>query len=380
MKISLIENLITITFFQKINLFTIIISFFLIGCSNEADSYTSISENKIELGKSIFFDKNLSNPVGQACSTCHAQETGFSDIHNQAVSEGAVLNAFGNRNAPSLSYNIFSPQRYYNLEDKTFVGGLFLDGRSPNLIEQMIHPMLNPVEMNNVSIHEIAIKIKQATYFTNLTSIYGNFESDNQLIGYVADALVHYETSTEVNPFTSKYDYFLQGRATLTLEEKKGLVLFQGKGMCAECHVADPDPIQKKVLFTDFSYDNLGVPKNSTNPFYFQPITVNPSGLNYIDLGLGSIVAQTNQNGKFRVPTLRNIALSAPYFHNGSIQKLEKVVRFYNRRDLNTGEFAPPEVAENVNKTELGNLKMTDEEELYLVAFLKTLTDGYHKP
>ena len=363
----------------KILLLLFIPATFLLSCSNNDNTYQVVNESKIALGKTIFFDTNLSNPIGQACASCHSPETGFSDPRHRVVSEGAVINSFGNRNAPSLSYNVFSPQRYYNAIDKTFIGGLFLDGRSPNLKEQMIHPMLNPVEMNNTNIHEIAEKIKQASYYTKITSIYRNSDSDDQLISFVADALASFETSNEVNPFTSKYDYFLQGRATFSIEEKKGLALFQGKAMCAECHVTDPDPIQKKVLFTDFSYDNLGVPKNVNNPFYNQSPSVNPAGLNYIDLGIGTIVSQTNDNGKFRVPTLRNIAVSAPYFHNGSFQTLEKVVRFYNRRDLNTGEFAPPEVPANVNKDELGNLKMTEEEEQNLVAFLKTLTDGYHK-
>lgn len=350
------------------------------SCSHETEEYTSIDNQKIILGEEIFNDTNLSNPIGQSCASCHSLEKGFSDPLNRAISEGAVATIFGNRNAPSLSYNVFSPSRYYNTEDETFIGGLFLDGRSPSLQEQFIHPLLNPLEMNNESSSKVVEKIKNASYYSKIKNLYGNSPFESDILSYVADALMQFQTSDKVNPFTSKYDYYIQGRATLTLEEKKGLALFEGKALCSQCHVTDPDPIQQKILFTDFSYDNIGVPKNESNPFYNQSATANPDGANFIDLGIGKIVNKPEDNGKFRVPTLRNIAISAPYFHNGSFKNLEDVVHFYNVRDLNTGEFSAPEVLQNVNKDELGNLKLSYEEEQNLIAFLKTLTDGYHRP
>ena len=361
----------------KVFFSSILLAILSSSCTKYDNDYVTIPNEKIDLGRAIFFDTNLSNPVGQACASCHSPEKGFSDPTNRAISQGAVANAFGNRNAPSLSYNVFSPSRYFSIEDNTFIGGLFLDGRSPNLQEQFIHPLLNPAEMNNNSISDVITKIKQASYYPKIVSLYSNSVFESDILSYVADALSKFETSNQVNPFTSKYDYYLQGRATLSLEEKKGLALFEGKAKCAGCHVTDPDENVKKVLFTDFSYDNIGIPKNLNNPFYNQPS--NSAGANYVDLGIGAIVSEPAHYGKFRVPTLRNIAVSAPYFHNGSIPTLEKVVRFYNRRDLNTGEFGPPETLQNMNITELGNLQLTDEEEAHIVAFLKTLTDGYHK-
>lgn len=356
----------------------LIVVFLFSSCSDEVE-YTTIADAKASIGKAIFSDTNLSNPIGQACVSCHSAGTGFSDPSHSGISQGAVANAFGNRNAPSLSYTVFAPERYYNTTDETFIGGLFIDGRSSSLQEQLTHPMLNPLEMNNSSIEAVILKIKNAPYYSKIAEAYGTIHTDYELMTFVADALVQFETSDEVNPFTSKYDYFLEGRATLTLEEKKGLALFQGKALCAQCHVTEPDPIQRKVLFTDFSYDNIGVPKNKTNPFYTQNTTANPDGANFIDLGIGKVVSKSEHNGKFKVPTLRNTAVSAPYFHNGSFATLKEVVRFYNRRDLNTGEFDAPEVSQNVNKDELGNLKLTEEEENNLVTFLQTLTDGYHK-
>lgn len=347
------------------------------SCSNENEDYTTIDDKKIALGKEIFNDKNLSNPIGQSCASCHSPEKAFSDPQNRAISEGAVARIFGNRNAPSLAYNIFSPERFYNLEDETFVGGLFLDGRSPNLQEQFIHPMLNPLEMNNSSKVAIVQKIKQASYYPKMIELYTNSPFESDVLSYVADALMKFQMSEEVNPFTSKYDYYLQGRASFTLEEKKGFALFQGKALCSQCHVTEPDPIQRKVLFTDFTYDNIGVPKNTNNPFYAQ--VANTAGENYIDLGIGDIVSKPEHNGKFRVPTLRNIAITSPYFHNGSLKTLEEVVHFYNVRDKKTNEFEPPEVSQNLNTDELGKLNLTVEEEQNLIAFLKTLTDNYHK-
>lgn len=360
-------------------LFSLTFSFTVISCSDDYSEYVSLPKEKIEVGKAIFTDTNLSNPTGQSCASCHGAEKAFSDPKNSAISNGAITTAFGNRNAPSLSYNIFSPVRFYNSDDQTYVGGLFLDGRSPNLQEQFIHPMLNPVEMNNTDKAMVASKIKTASYYTKLVAVYGNPASDTDLLSYVADALATFQKSAEVNSFTSKFDYVSKGLATYTEEEKKGLDLFKGKGKCAQCHILDPDERTGKVLFTDFTYDNIGVPKNPTNPFYNQPATINPAGVNYIDLGLGAIVNESQHNGKFRVPTLRNIAVTGPYFHNGAIATLREAIHFYNVRDLNTGEFSAPEYNTNVNDKELGDLKLTPTEEILIEKFLLTLTDHYRK-
>ncbi|MDD5150834.1 MAG: cytochrome c peroxidase [Flavobacterium sp.] len=364
---------------MKSKLFIIVILSIILftSCSKENEEYTTNDNAKIELGKQIFNDTNLSNPIGQSCASCHSPEKGFSDPENRAVSEGVVSKIFGNRNAPSLAYNIFSPERYYDTTDETFIGGLFLDGRSPNLQKQFIHPMLNPLEMNNTSKTVVAQKIKLASYYPKMVELYTNSPFESDVLSYVADALTKFQTSAEVNLFTSKFDYYLQGRASFTLKEKKGFALFQGKALCSQCHVTEPDSEVKKILFTDFTYDNIGVPKNPNNPFYTQ--ASNSAGINYIDLGIGAIVSKPEHNGKFRVPTLRNIALSGPYFHNGSLKTLEEVVHFYNVRDTKTGEFGTPEVQQNINTEELGNLNLTPEEEQNLVIFMNTLTDGYHK-
>jgi cytochrome c peroxidase len=355
----------------------ILLGLFFVSCSDDAQEYENIPDAKIALGKQIFFDKNLSNPIGQACASCHAPEKGFSDSLNQDISIGANGTSFSNRNAPNLSYNVFAPTQFYNTTDETYIGGFFYDGRSPNLQEQMIHPFIGSSEMNNGSIANVVIKIKNASYYQEIQKIYGKKTADSEIFSAVADALTKFQTSREVNSFTSKFDYYSKQLVPFTEDEKQGLALFQGKGKCAQCHVLDADPKIGKVLFTDFSYDNLGVPRNNSNPFYNQ--SSNTAGNTYVDLGIGSIKNEPQHNGKFKVPSLRNAAISEPYYHNGSIATLKEAIHFYNVRDLNTGEFGPPEYNQNVNSTELGNLGLTEKEEFQIEKFINTLTDHYRK-
>ena len=135
----------------------------------------------------------------------------------------------------------------------------------------------------------------------------------------------------------------------------------------------DPDERAGKVLFTDHTYDNLGIPSNPGNPFFKVSAPYNTCGKDTMDLGLGSRLRDPEEYGKFRVPTLRNIALTAPYGHNGYFKTLEEIVHFYNVRDVE--DFPPAEYPETVNKDELGNLGLSQEEETAIVAFLRTLTD-----
>jgi len=210
----------------------------------------------------------------------------------------------------------------------------------------------------------------------------------------IARSIAAYERSKEVNPFSSKYDAYLAGKAKLTKQEKDGLHLFLKKGKCAACHTAEPGKSSKQPLFTDFTYDNLGIPKNPENPFYTMPAEFNPDGGNWIDPGLGGFLASVpdyaayapENMGKHKVPTLRNVdkrpdpGFVKAYGHNGYFKSLKEIVHFYNTRDVVAAGWPPPEVHETVNRTELGNLGLTDAEEDAIVEFLKTLTDGYVAP
>jgi cytochrome c peroxidase len=352
------------------------IFFLLNSCQKDRDNTTVSPAMEVELGKDIFFDKSLSNPTGLSCSGCHDPKTGFSDLNHNIVSEGAVDNLFGNRNAPSIAYTMFSPTLHYDNMDSTYVGGYFLDGRTNSLEEQAKQPFLNKLEMNNKDVAMVVSKLQQASYFSLYKQVYGEIGDLDQAYNNIVAALAAFERSDELNPFTSKYDYYLKGEASLTAQELSGMKLFidTAKGKCANCHPTQADEETGKVYFTDFTYDNIGVPKNQKNPFYGIPSTFNPLGAAYTDYGLGGFVKDHAYDGQFKVPTLRNSAISAPYFHNGFFNTLEEVVHFYNARD---SLYKNPEIAGNVNRLELGHLKLSAQEEKDIVAFLKTLTDGY---
>ena len=342
-----------------------------------SSSTSSIASMKISLGQMIFFDKNLSNPAGQSCSSCHATENAFTDLNHNDISPGAVDGLAGNRNAPSVSYAMYLPALHYSVPDSSYVGGFFWDGRVNTLAEQAQKPFLNPLEMANTGPAMVVSKVYNASYYNLYQQIYGNITDTTAAFNNIADAIAAYESSSQVNPFTSKYDYYLQGQATLSSQEIRGLLLFQDtiQSKCSTCHLITPDSLSGKILFTDHTYNNDGVPKNPNNPYYNLSSTYNPLGTAYVDLGLGSILQNPDYYGQFKVPTLRNIALTAPYFHNGVFYNLEDVVHFYNTRNM--GTFPAPEYPATVDTTDLGNLQLTAQQEADIIAFLKTLTDGY---
>ncbi len=360
-----------------------------------------------ELGKLLFFDENLSTPPGQSCAACHGPEVGFTGPISElnahgAVYPGAVHERFGNRKPPAASYAGDSPVLYYDEDEETWVGGVFWDGRATGwvlgdpLAEQAQGPFVNPLEQNNPHPMQVCIKVANSDYADFFEEVWGpgslDFVDDVEgTYERIARAIAAYERSPEVNPFSSKYDYYLAGMAELTEPEAWGLSLFNdpGKGNCAACHPSTPGPNGEPPLFTDFTYDNLGVPKNLENPFYAMPRRWNPAGEAWIDHGLGGFLMRAGfgfevvepQLGKHKVPTLRNVDrrpspdFAKAYAHNGFFKTLEEIVHFYNTRDV--AEWPPPEVAENVNTEELGDLGLTPDEEAAIVAFMKTLSDGY---
>ena len=232
-----------------------------------------------QLGKYLFLDTNLSDPAGQSCAVCHGPDVGYTGPDQAinaagAVYEGAVEGRFGNRKPPAASYAGDSPILYW--DGTNWVGGMFWDGRATGwtlgdpLAEQAQGPFLNPAEQNNASAQVVIDKVLASSYASLFTTVCTDPAIYYDCIGR---AIAAYERSAEVSKFTSKYDYWLKGQARLTGQEQWGLALFRGKGKCAACHV--------EPLFTDFTYDNLGVPKNPDNSFYDMPY--NPDDENRID-------------------------------------------------------------------------------------------------
>jgi len=334
---------------------------------------------KVTLGKQIFLDVNLSNPIGQSCASCHTSSVSFSDPSHNMVSPGAAPGLAGNRNAPMASYTMFNPPFHLNAADTTFEGGLLWDGRVNTLEEQAMKPFVNPLEMNNPDFNAVVKKVHDASYYFLYKKIYGEITDPTKAFANIVDAIAAFEKSPELNPFTSKFDYYLKGKASFTAQELEGMNLFNDtlRSKCSTCHLTTPDEISGKILFTDFTYNSDGVPANPYNPFYTLPASYNPLGTAFVDKGLGTILNDPAHDGEFRVSSLRNIAVTAPYFHNGVFGTLEEVVHFYNKRDVPGSGIAPPEVAENVDTEETGNQQLTPKEEAAIVAFLKTLTDGY---
>lgn len=373
------------------------------------------------LGRLLFFDTRLSEPPGQSCAACHLAETGWTgpDQHineTGAVYEGAVPGRFGNRKPNSNAYATTAPILHLvDAQQGDFQGGNFWDGRATGeelgnpAADQAQGPFLNPVEQNNPSEAVVVGKVCRGPYGVLFRIVYGWSICDPRQVERAYDsialAIAAYEDSPEVNAFSSKYDAYLARRATLTEQEMQGLELFEGRARCAQCHPSQPGPGGEPPLFTDYTYDNLGVPRNPLNPWY-EELEFNPLGRAWTDYGLGAFLltrpewrqyARVNL-GKQKVPTLRNVdkrpypGFVKAYMHNGYFKSLESVVHFYNTRDVlpvclaevpevpgvpGVDCWPPPEVGLNVNTEELGNLGLTPEEEGALVAFMRTLSDGY---
>ncbi len=335
----------------------------------------------VALGEKLYFDSNLSTPPGQACASCHLPGAGFADPDRElAVSRGVNPSRFGDRNTPTASYALYSPTFHFDKEEDMYIGGQFLDGRAATLEEQAKAPFLNPVEMGNASANDVIRKVLTSDYVDQFKTVFGttSLENTEEAFDNVASAIATFERSAAFHRFDSKYDAYLAGKDVFSEQEKLGLKIFEAedKGNCAACHPSTASEDGTPPLFTDFTYDNVGVAKNIHSPFLSQSTTFNPDGKAYVDLGLYKTTKRNADKGKFKVSSLRNVELTPPYMHNGLFTTLREVVDFYNTRDTRA-DWGEPEVAENVNKEELGNLGLTNIEVDALVAFMKTLTDGF---
>ena len=353
------------------------------------DSGTTLSDNSaamIELGRKLFFDTDLSNQSNQSCATCHDPAAGFADprvTKDAPVSEGSVGGDFGDRNAPTAAYASFAPSfgtvaagDQTPETDSKYQGGQFLDGRAADLIEQAKGPFLNPVEMNNASEAEVVAKVQNASYSADFLAVFGAnaFSDTTTAYNNIATAIAAFEASPEMKPFTSKFDASLVGLYTLTASERRGKDLFMDPNgaKCANCHTIGDT--SEESLFTNFRYYNIGTPSNPQNP-------ANIANSSFVDEGLGASAAidpadQAAERGKFKVPTLRNVELTAPYMHNGVYETLEEVIRHYDIQVANmfiTPEVNDPNIAVEMNTA----LDLQPQDYIDLENFMLTLTDGY---
>jgi cytochrome c peroxidase len=385
-----------------------------------------------QLGKSIFFDENLSINGNQSCASCHDPAWGWTGPDSDtnaggAVYEGSIAGRFGDRKPPSAAYATLSP--IFHMDKKgLFIGGNFWDGRATGEVlgnpaaDQALGPFLNSVEQALPDSACVVYRVCTASYPVSFEAVWDIGACDitwpadvetvcategstvdlsdadrvksNKAYGQIGLSIAAYEDSPEVNAFSSKHDLTFDGKLKLDKEEQRGYALFRGKGMCHRCHISNG----KQALFTDFTFDNLGIPKNPENPAYI----VDPD---FVDPGLGGFLMSAgypeevyeSEWGKQKVPTLRNVdlrpyeAFVKAYGHNGYFKTIEGIVHFYNTRDVKDecpGDYTEaeslaadcwpaPEVADNVNTDELGDLGLTPDEVAAIVAFLKTLSDGF---
>ena len=352
------------------------------------------------LGEKIFRDPGLSASGRQSCATCHDPDNAHAPANALAGQPGgALLDLQGGRQSPSIRY--LDTNRAFRFDDEgTPTGGFFWDGRAASLQQQAGEPFLNPREMANPGKAEVVAKLARASYEAEFRALYGNgiFADAEAAFQRMTLALQQYQLEdADFHAYTSKYDEFLRGRAKLGEQELRGLALFNdpSKGNCAACHPSGRGSDGSLPLFTDFSYDALGVPRNPELQQNADPA--------FFDLGLcarpaGDLAARTDLCGAFKVPSLRNVARRHTFFHNGRFRTLKEALTFYVQRDTDPQKWYPLDASgqpvkfddlpaayrANVNTSEApydrkpGDAPaLSDSEVDDVIAFLNTLSDGY---
>ncbi|WP_434624864.1 cytochrome-c peroxidase [Azospirillum sp. B2RO_4] len=349
--------------------------------------------SKEKLGEALFSDTALSANRTQSCADCHNPDFGFADPRTGgaggAASVGDNGKSVGDRNAPTAAYAAFTPAFHIKADGKA-VGGQFWDGRAPTLKDQAGGPPLNPAEMGLTSKEQARDRLAEnPDYARAFVALYGAGVLDDAGRAYDAmtDSIAAFEKTDRFAPFDSKYDRYLRGDYKMTPEEDLGMTLFFSTQFtnCNQCHKLKAMPAAAGEMFTNYEHHNIGVPAN--------PVLRDASGKpGFADRGLhdNPAAAKPVYEGKFKTPTLRNVAVTGPYMHNGVFKDLETVVRFYDHYNNRTEKAAinpetrkawgPPEVAANLSTKELESAPALDTRRVKaLVAFLKTLTDARYE-
>jgi cytochrome c peroxidase len=387
------------------------------------------------LGRDIFFDTSLSSSGKMACASCHSPDRAYGPPNDGPVMLGGPTLALpGMRAVPSLTYLERQPDfsigpddkenetvtlaqmaaigQTANRVEKTATqaaksavnivpqGGLFWDGRADTLQMQASGPLLDPREMDGGSVEIIAEKLRNAPYAKKFAALFGEgiFKNANLLFAEATFAVGRYQIEEpSFHLYNSKFDYWLEGKARLSESEMRGYRLFNDpeKANCAGCHSSQPTLHGVPPRFTDTQFEALAPPHNSALADTKDP--------NFFDLGVcgpvrKNIAEQTQFCGMFKTPTLRNTAIRRAFFHNGVFQTLQQVMDFYNFRDTNPEKVyplgadgkaqkyndIPAQYQANVDVSDPPfdrhpgqTPAMTEQDETDIIAFLKTLTDGY---
>lgn len=381
----------------------------LSGCGEE-NSSEGQTLSELSLGEALFKDKSLSLNQNMSCATCHAPEHAFVDarfhlegdnnpVHG-ALSVGSDDLSLGGRNAPTAAYAKFFPDFHYDDKKQEFIGGQFHDGRAKDLQEQAKGPFLDTAEMMMPSAEAVVDKVLENTeYEKSMKALYGDDLFNDKEVAYdkVAKAIATFEESEEFSTFTSRYDKFVEGNTSaLNNDEREGMQLFFSNNNlnCVNCHQSESTPQAEHELFTNFSYRNIGTPQNLENLKVKFGEDVNAS--EHIDHGLFGRSDKDDFNitdkfdGFMKVPTLRNIAVTAPYMSNGVFKNLQSVLEFYDHmsgasaKHSNNPETEQPwrdaEVNSTINHKDLEIPDgMNDAKIWKLEAFLRALTDAKYE-
>jgi len=377
-----------------------------------APATAPISFTRLEnLGSQIFKDKALSEPRGTSCNDCHLASSGFAGNNGSriGVAQGSTPQAIGGRNAMSNAYTSFTPKFQFRVtaEDVDPVGGFFWDGRSDTAELQALGPLLNKLEMNNKDAASVVRKIAAAPYAQMFKDEFGSQIFNNPTVAFqkIGLAIAAFEKSSALQPFSSKYDQFIQGKAKFTPQESNGMKVFMdvNKGNCASCHLMNPNSSKPSdSLFTDFAFYATGIPRNMAIPR-----NANPS---FFDLGLcgpdrtkPALTSNVPANisiekfcGTFRMTSLRNTAERKAWMHNGFFKDLRDVVSFYATRNSDPKRWYGPKGTPNdlpaayvgniindrvpFNRPASAGAALTEREIDDVVAFLKTLSDAQAQP
>jgi cytochrome c peroxidase len=372
----------------------------LAGCGGGGSPQTQPQQSTASLvGARIFADASLSASGRQSCQTCHDFANGLAAPNALAVQPGGVdMELSGVRNSPSITYMRSEFAFHIDPADGPS-GGFFWDGRESTLAGQATEPFTNPREMAMADHASVVARLRNASYAADFKAVYGAAVFDDVETAYtrMTEAVAAFETEdARFEAFTSKFDEVQRGKAAFSAAEARGFALFQdgSKGNCSACHPSDVGAFGALPIFTDRSYDNLGVPRNTEIPANADPA--------YYDLGLCNDATIKAGNpevcGAFKVPSLRNVALRHSFFHNGRFHTLKDALTFYVQRDTNPEKFyplkadgtfdkfndLPPQYRGNVNQEEVPYHRhqgdqpaLSDAEVDDVIAFLGTLSDGY---
>jgi len=359
------------------------------------------SPARAALGRQVFYDARLSEPAGTSCAACHDPRQGFAGNHGSTlgVALGSRPGSFGTRNVPSALYAAYVPRLFFYQDDDAPApipfGGLFADGRADTVAELVRRPLLDPLEMHNVSVDAIARKLRSAPYADGMRKEFGPgaLQTTAGAMAALGAAMDAFLQSREMAPFSSRYDAWVQGKATLSQQALRGLKLFKDpdRGNCASCHKFNETARNPaRSMFTDFGYDAIGVPRNAAIPAN--------RDARHVDEGLCATAAakgwpdSAQWCGYFRTPSLRNVAARERYMHNGVFSDLRDAVAFYATRTIDArrwyrggrvfDDVAPAHRA-NVNVATLplnrrqGMQPALSEQDIgAILAFLQTLTDA----